>query len=229
MKDDELINLNKERRLNQKIELLEDREVMDTDLWPSIKQQILLDKNKTRRGQDDWQKNEMSLDRSRLDRHDASKSQYYTPRWIPWAIAASLLVSVGSVTFSWRALNQAESIYAELDQVKESGSENSGFEVLTSNVQDSKGIANQVKLMEQEFTLAKASLMSRISMNQKRIDDTLLKDINDRLLEIELATKSLKDAIGKNPEEESLHSLLKMTYQQELTVLTQLAKLDSSI
>jgi len=210
---DELVDLTKERELNLKIQQLESEEVMPNDLWPSIKQIISSPHIKSEQPESNQQ--------------EQLETKYYTATWIPWAIAASLVISIGSMTFSWNNLQKAENIYAQITQEqsnnliseKDIGDLNSG----------QSGLIWQVDLMEQEYKLARVGLMSRISMNTRHIDKIILKDIQKNLQEIETANQLLKKAIFEKPEDYSLVSLLQTTYQQELNVLTQLAKLDNSI
>jgi len=216
MKDDELVDLNKERHLIEQIKLLRSEESTNGNLWPKIAQQI---------SDSDVGPSSYSLDNSSPTQY-SSKTNSYTASWIPWAFAASLVVSVGSLTFSWNNLRQAEAIYAQLHNIE---SQRSTEQQYSSNVNPKLNLGPQIDLMEQEFKVAKVGLMSRIEMNKMQIDDKLLKDIQLKLKEIEQASNLLKVAINQQPEDSSLPNLLRMTYQQEITILTQLAKLDSSI
>jgi len=206
---DELVDLAKERELNSRIQNLESEEEMLNDLWPSIKQQI------------------SSSQTNVICQSQLAETRNYTASWIPWAIAASLIVSIGSMTFSWNKLKQVENIYAQISQEQKSDLTVEGN--LASVKREKEDLVRQVDLMEQEYKLARVDLMSKISMNARQIDKATLKDIRETLKEIESANQLLKKAIIETPDDHRLVTLLKTTYQQELNVLTQLVKLDTSI
>jgi len=198
MKEDEPIDLNQERKLNhlldQQIAGLATEESTSRDLWMGVESKITDVESKS------------------------SSTEHKKNRWASWAIAASLVISLGSLGMSWNNLRQAESIYAQI-------------EIQKSTQQQSyrSSVQYQVELMEQEFKLAKVGLMSQISMNRDNIDKPLLAEIERDLSVINKAAELLKSAIEKQPENTEYPKLLRATYQQELTVLTQLAKLDNSI
>ncbi len=198
MKDSDLTDLGQERALNEQIAALSNEEVMHNDVWPSVKRVI-----------------------------SRPETKFYTARWIPWAIAASLVVSLGSLSVSWNNLQQAKSLYAQAEQSNLEQQDVDELAHLRSMYEQS--LDYQVSLMEQEFKVAKVGLVSRISMNRAHIDEKLFEEIEKQLTEIEKATQLLKLAIRSQPANSNLPRLLRATYQQELAVLTQLAKLDTSI
>lgn len=139
----------------------------------------------------------------------------YTPRWIPWSIAATLMVSLASFFVSWNNLQSAQQLMA-INTVQATRGEISDINL-------------QIKVMEQEYGLAKSALLAQIGSHADEIDNNLLRDVKSNLLIIERATDELKSAINKQPENPSFPKLLKATYQQELVVLSQLAKLNQDI
>ena len=200
LKETDLIDLSRERALNERIASLAKEEAMQNNLWPDIKMSI-----------------------AKLETKSRLETKYYTARWIPWAIAASLVVSLASVTYSWNNLQHAESLYARMEnqqQPNENKTQDGSYE---------NSIQFQVDLLEQEFRVAKVGLLSQISMNRANIDEKLFLDIENQLADIEQAVVLLKSAIKQQPGNTNLPRLLTTTYQQELAVLTQLAKLDTSI
>lgn len=200
LKETELIDLSQERALNVQIASLAKEESMKNDLWPGIKTGI-----------------------AKFETKNRLETKYYTARWIPWAIAASLVVSLASVTYSWNNLQHAESLYAKMENQQNANENNSQDLVYQSSIQF------QMDLLEQEFSIAKAGLFSQISMNRAHIDEKLFSEIENQLADIEKAVVLLKSAIKQQPDNTNLPRLLTTTYQQELAVLTQLAKLDTSI
>ncbi len=206
MNETELIDLSEERALNEPIASLLKEEATPNNLWPDIKTRI------------------MELEtKCRLEKTHRLEAKYYTARWIPWAIAASLVVSLFSVIYSWDHLQHAESLYAEIENLKKSNENKTQERVYENSIQF------QVDLLEQEFRVAKVGLLAQISMNRVHIDEKLFLEIKNQLVDIEQAVVLLKSAIKQQPDNSNLPRLLTSTYQQELAVLTQLAKLDTSI
>ena len=185
MKNEQTLDLNKERELQRHIADLATEDEPQLDLWSGIKARI-----------------------------EQPKFISRTPKWIPWAVAASLIVSIGSVSFSWQNLQNAEEIYSQLKT--------------ETNHEQLSGL-NQVALIEDSYKIAKASLMETIVKPNSSIDSQLMSQIEDRLVDIEFAAALLKVAIEKQPTDSQLHLLLKATYQQELEILTQIAKLETKL
>jgi len=185
MKNEETLDLDKERELQAHIVDLATEDEPRVDLWPGIKAKI-----------------------------EQPMVTYRTPKWIPWAVAASLVVSIGSVSFSWKNLHQAKEIYSQLK--------------IKTNHEQANGLT-QVALIEDSYRIAKASLMQTIAKSNSSIDRQLMSEIEDNLVDIEFAAALLKVAIKKQPTDSQLHLLLKATYQQELEILTQIAKLDTKL
>lgn len=203
-KETEFVELSQERLLNEQIKQLPQAQATPIDLWPEIKSAIV-----------------------------RPETKYYTARWIPWAIAASLVVSLVSVTYSWNSLQQAKSLYAKIENAPNElnvETNNSSLQkAALQNVSYENSLQYQVNQLEQEFKIAKAGLLSQISMNRAHIDKKLFLEIENQLVDIEQAVVLLKSAIKEQPDNTNLPKLLTTTYQQELAVLTQLAKLDTSI
>lgn len=183
MKDNLTNDFNVERNLKQAFARLAESEAPSRDLWPEIENKLKLHVTKA-----------------------------YTPKWIPWAFAATLLISFSCVFLSWNNLQNANELIAKNQLVIESGVNND--------------IQSQIKLMTQEYSLAKSTLLIQIGNNGARSDSDLMSEVKSNLIIIEQATDELKAAILKQPNNPSLPSLLKTTYQQELVVLSQLAKIN---
>jgi hypothetical protein len=144
---------------------------------------------------------------------DKRETKTYTPNWMSMAIAATLVVSFCAAMFSWTNLQQAKGLSLQSSQ----------FVVNTNNRDDIQG---QIDKMEQAYGLAKSALLAQINSNAANNQPDILSEIETNLIIIEQATTEIKQAMGKQPNNPSLPKLLKATYQQELVVLTQLAKLD---
>jgi|GEM_PF-2400171 len=183
MESDLIVDMKREKSFNKALNDLPQEEVLSRDLWPDISRQL-----------------------------GARETKAYTPRWIPWAIAATLVVSFSSVFFSLHNLQNAQQLMAQ------------GFEGDQNNQQFD--IQSQINAMEQDYGLAKSALLAQIGMNSAQASSDLMMDVKSNLIIIEQATTELKAAIYQQPDNPSLPKLLKATYQQELVVLSQLAKLD---
>ncbi len=236
--DEKTIDLEKERKLNQAIAQLKTAEATPSDLWPGIAERIASNPSAGKSAK----KN--------------AETKLFASRWHNWAIAASLVLCVGSLTYSWHQVDKANAVYAQASEIQakleaelqqngqaqtQSGEvsiESQGlsnpriasvsFQTNDSSEVDASYYRRQVDQMEKEFKAAKASLMARISMNRANIDEALLRQIETELMEIERASLVLKKAMGQQFDA-NFTNLLRVTYQQELTVLSQLAKLDNTI
>jgi len=185
MKDEQSLDLNKERELQKQIAGLAMEADPQVDLWPNIKHQI-----------------------------EQPAVKYGAPKWMPWAIAASLIVSLGSVALSWQNLEQAKMLYSQQQDQND------------NRATDEK---TQVEIIENSYRVAKVSLMKNIVSSNSSIDAQLMAEIKNKLFDIDAAALLLKEAIRNQPRGSQLPLLLKATYEQELEILTQISKLDKSI
>lgn len=183
MKDETIVDLNQDKALSQAMRNLAFEAEPERDLWPEIAAKL-----------------------------PARETKGYNRRWMPVAIAASLVLSLGAVWYSWQNLQQAKAYYVQSQQ--------------PSRAQSQVDIHDQIKMMEHEYGLAKSALLAQIGMNAAQSDEDLLTDVKSNLIIIEQATNELKAAIAQQPENPGLLKLLNATYQQELAVLSQLAKLN---
>lgn len=182
MSDEKYTEQHQDRILQRELSQLATEAPTQRDLWPDIKKRLPVEDTKI-----------------------------YNRRWMPLALAASLVVSVVAVSFSWHSWQQTQHLIA-LQQQHESELKGDSLEL-------------QIKAMEQNYRLAKSVLLAQIGMNSAHIDPDLLTDVKSNLVIIEQATSELKAAIAKQPQDPSLMKLLNATYQQELVVLSKLAKL----
>jgi hypothetical protein len=244
MNDQNPIDLDKERKLNQAIDQLAKFENTSVDLWPSIKKRIEPSSKLNLHGANQSQAQTVYNQKADATYSTSVVTNLFSSRWNSWAIAVSLLVCIGSVTYSLQQLDKADEVLAQAIQLQQNGATKANLESQTDFGADrvaynetsaihgevnSSYYVHQVDQMEKEFKAAKASLMARISMNSANFDKALIKQIETELMEIERATLVLKKAMGRQQLDENFTNLLRVTYQQELTVLTQLAKLDTTI
>lgn len=230
MNQDEPIELNKERRLNHAINKLAMDEAPSRDLWPGIQSRIELDISQN-----------VGENKVQNTRQKNIETKFSHSGWKNWAVAASLVLCVGSLSLSWNQLEKAEAIYAHVDLIEKRLVEAENESDRTNKIVTKRAsyeptingtnieYVRQIEAMETEFKVAKARLMARISMNQQHIGGELFKKIETDLLEIESATRVLKNAMIEQNVDTHFAHLLQATYEQELTVLTQLAKLDNAI
>ena len=183
MKGETIVELGNKKALDDALQELPDEEAPQRDLWPQIEAQL-----------------------------PVRETKIYNRRWMPVALAASLVVSFGAVWLSWNNLQTAKAFYASSQQ---------GIDE-----QNQLSIQSQIDTMEHEYGLAKSALLAQIGMNSANSDEDLLADVKSNLIIIEQATSELKAAIAKQPEDPALLKLLNTTYQQELAVLSNLAKLN---
>lgn len=182
MTDENTTDLEQERLLKKELASLVKEMPPQRDLWPDIKKRL-----------------------------PASETKIYNQRWMPAALAASLVVSVAAVSFGWHHWQQTQRLIAQQQQHE--------FKLREDDIQ------LQIRAMEQDYGLAKSALLTQIGMNSAHSNQDLLADVKANLVIIEQATDELKAAIAKQPQDPSLMKLLNATYQQELAVLSNLARL----
>ncbi|MET1255134.1 hypothetical protein [Aliikangiella maris] len=154
------------------------------------------------------------------NRLQAPVTKIYNRRWIPLAIAASLLLSIMSLGISWQHLQKAEQTLAQAQLIK----------LQYANVEQATtaDVNTQIKAMELEYHAAKSALLMQIGLNQSPTEHNLLAEVSGNLMIIEHATQELKAALAKKPADPLLINLLNSTYQQELAVLSKLVKIAQS-
>ncbi|MCW8875960.1 MAG: hypothetical protein OQJ89_09980 [Kangiellaceae bacterium] len=185
MDKDSIVDLDKQKQLQQALNSLPQDMEPSRELWPEIEANI-----------------------------KGKFTKIYTPRWIPWAIAATLVLSIGSVSWSWRTYQQAELLVRnhaahQIDSIEQAKS--------------------ALKLMEQEYRLARTALLSQIDFEIGEGQAEMITNVRSQLRVIDKATVNLKKAIELQPNDPKLPKLLKATYQQELAVLSQLVRLNQDI
>jgi len=139
--------------------------------------------------------------------------------WISWSAVATLTLSVGILAFSWNKLEQAELMMKQAESI---------------SVQYEERLISQLDSMEREYRLARSTFLAQIQYNsQDQVVDgeenNLQSDLYEQLVVFEKATNELKAAIKAQPSDPNLPKLLKATYQQELAVLSKLAKLNQNV
>ena len=200
---DELIDLNKERKLNQAIEQLAEQDSPSHDLWPEIKNKI-----------------ERINVAPTLDKA-VSNEPFKITQWIPIAVAASLTISIISIAFTWISLERSDN-YHSYNEVEASEKQ----KLLAASHHP---LIKQVAFMESEYQTAKLDLMKNISLTSSNFEVNIANKVENELVDIKKARELLKNELSKNPNNSYLAYLLQTTYQQEMKILSQVAKLSTSI
>lgn len=185
MDKESIVELDKQKQLQQALKSLPQEMEASRELWPEIEANI-----------------------------KGKFTKIYTPRWIPWAIAATLVLSVGSVSWSWRTYQQAELLVRNYTAPQ------------VDSIEQTK---HALKSMEQEYRLARTALLSQIDFEYGEEQAAMITDVRSQLRIIDKATLNLRKAIELQPNDPNLPKLLKATYQQELAVLSQLVRLNQDI
>ena len=154
-----------------------------------------------------------------VNRLEPRKPQTQRQGVVPWAVAATLVMSVGLFALSWHNYRQAEAFYAQATAINDA-------------YQD--GLMDQLDAMEREYRLARTSYLSQIQFENSQLTrlasgESVPEDIASQLVAFQSAAENLKAAIRSQPSNPNLPRLLKATYQQELSVLSQLARLNKNV
>ena len=123
-----------------------------------------------------------------------------TPMWMPVAMAACLVLAVGSVSFSYYAM-QRNNEYMELQAT-----------VLMQHQETIRAIEAQ----HQDVKLRLASLLSNPDGN---LDPTLVAEANAILDTTSAASEEIKQAIANAPDKQAYLAMLVKTYQRETELL----------
>ncbi|NVJ62572.1 MAG: hypothetical protein HWE27_19450 [Gammaproteobacteria bacterium] len=116
-------------------------------------------------------------------------------KWMPFAVAASLLVAVFSTAISIKTLNDYESFRDE--------------QLAFQRTQE------QIMLQDQQRQIIRTNFIGRLQNASSSLDPATVADINNNLAIIEQALIDIKQALIKQPGNSRLTELLQDTYAQE--------------
>lgn len=126
-----------------------------------------------------------------------------TPIWMPVAMAACLMLAVGSVSFSYYAMQRNEQ-YMELQAT-----------VLMQHQETIRAIEAQ----HQEVKVRLAALLSNPDGN---LDPQLVSEANEILEATNVASEQIKQAIANAPDKQAYLAMLVNTYQRETELLNRI-------
>ncbi|WP_144393720.1 hypothetical protein [Pleionea sediminis] len=124
-----------------------------------------------------------------------AKDERHHSFWMPYAIAASLLIAVFSTFLSVKTMN-------DYDEFKQQ-------HYAYVNRQE------QLQVMEQERQLIKANFESQFSEVAQQLPPEAVADIKNNLVVIEQAILDIRKALVRQPKNKRLNELLRETYQSE--------------
>ncbi len=165
------------RMLNNEIE-------PETDLWPKIAEQI--------------------RDLPQEDFDQSSTNQSSSNGWMPLAVAASMFIAVGALSFAGY-IN-----YSVQQQVEPSIAE-------TSLIEEQSTVA----LIEQPFMVARASYLTALVTQEQQMSPEVRDVLQKNLTIINDATREIRQALKENPNDPFLTEALLLTRQKELALLNQ--------
>ena len=125
-------------------------------------------------------------------------NQFAYGRWMPFALAASMLIAVGALSF-------AGYTNYELQQ-----------QTHTAVVEEPT-----VSLIEQPFMIARTSLLTKIATDEQQMSPDVRAVLKKNLKIIDDATREIHQALEDNPNDPFLTDALLLTRQKELRLLNQ--------
>ena len=139
---------------------------------------------------------------AKLSEHTVSTAPIYQTqsKWMPMAMAACLMLTVGSMSFSFYALNQ----------------NNQQVQMQTALLLQQQEAIRSIELQHEEV---KSQLVGLLQNPGDTLSPTLVADANDILNTTELAAKQLKRAIAEDPSQSLYLKKLARTYRQEAELL----------
>ncbi|WP_196140570.1 hypothetical protein [Aliikangiella sp. G2MR2-5] len=197
------IDINQQKQLSDALAKLPMEMKPDPEVWSRIETTILSDQQSGRT-------------------NGASSIIYRQSKWFSWGMAASLVLSAGMLFFSWQNLNQAKILMADMSSQQQILIDDKARQAMVESM-------NYVESMDREYRLARTALLTQIRYNSNVNDSSILDEIETNLAVIEKATINLKNAIAAEPDNPQLPKLLQATYQQELALLSQLARLNQNL
>lgn len=122
--------------------------------------------------------------------------------WMPYAVAASLLLAVVSTAISWKSM----SAYQALQQQQ--------FALFEQQ--------RSMQLMEDQHQLLKARFLDDFEQQAESMDPAVVADVKNNLVIIEQALADIKKALAQDPGNQRLNELLAETYTQERQLIEQI-------
>lgn len=160
----------------------------DDKNWSAIEQAIQKLPKEVTPPQPGWKSVERAIlsDRSQSTRQSS---------WMPYAVAASLLVAVLSSAISVKTMSDYESFKEQ--------------QVAFLRTQET------IMLQDQQRQIIRTNFVGRLQSASSSLDPATVADINNNLAIIEQALLDIKQALIKQPGNERLTELLQDTYAQE--------------
>lgn len=137
-----------------------------------------------------------------------AKKPQHRNYWPPMALAASVLLAVSAIIFSFTS-------WQRVDQMKEMQASMALFQ------------QSHISLIEQQHNLVRAQLTAVLAQGPDHIDPQLATEITAVLKSIDSASLEIKKAIEVQPFDSSYASMLARTYQRETRLLNQLTSSDN--
>lgn len=173
-------------RLDEKLMMLDWDIEPGRDLWPDIANRI------------------------KTTRQD-KESKFAEQSWIPYAMAASFLVAVVSLLFS----------YMNFDHSQINGDYQSTFVVYQQS---------QIELIEQQHQIVRMEFSQLLQNQREVLDPAFVHEVETTLRTIDKAAEELKMAMLEQPYNPNYSFMLVRAYQQEIKLLNKIrSKQDISI
>ncbi len=165
----------------------------DDASWNKIQQAIGELPRELEPGNDQWNKIERRIQLEPNTKHGVNN------RWMPFAVAASLLIAVFSSLLSVKTMHD--------------------YDAFKQQHRNFVAQQEQLQLMEQERQLIRANFMSQFSELSPQMQPELVADIRNNLAVIEQAILDIRKAMVKQPGNERLEELLQETYRSEKVLI----------
>ncbi len=135
--------------------------------------------------------------------HGIQSSQVKQPafQWMPYALAASLLVSILSISLSgYLYVNQQE---------------------LTAQINIEPATVSNLELIEKPYIIAKTTYLTEIATDHRQLTPELKEVLRNNLEIIETAASEIHAALKANPNDAFLMDTLIQTREKEIELLRQ--------
>jgi hypothetical protein len=169
--------------------------------WLSIKEAIERLPSTMEPRNDQWSAIRSRIETEAQGVQKSSVRHTYSYSWMPYAVAASLLLAVVSTVISWKTMTD----YRALQQQQLALFEQQ----------------RNLQRMEQQRQLLKAQFLEDFSRAADRLDPAVVADVRNNLVVIEQALADIQRALKQDPGNSRLNALLMETYAHERQLIEQ--------
>ena len=133
----------------------------------------------------------------------ADKARAGKPAWAPVAVAASVVLAIGSLVFSWMTFQLAN--------------DNRHQQAMMATYQQA-----QLQLIEQQHQMVRVQFVQLLNDKRNLLNPDFVTEAQLLMVNIDQASEEIKKAIAMQPNDPNYASMLASTYQREINLLNRI-------